>query len=409
MAVIRVKRKTGSPGIGTDTLKEGELGISGSYLGWGPNTGGDTSVVAKFAAVQNDTNTFSQNNTFSGGNLTLQVATNKQISFQNTAGNLTNKYYVGPDGYLRTDIANGSLTGTMLVNADYVNDKLQGLDVKASVVAASTSNIPGSYTTPNGIGTFTFTSKGVWEPDGVAVTLNDRVLIKNQTDNKNNGIYKIITLGADGVATVLQRTDDANSLLELSSAFVFVENGNTFADTGWTCTVSSTSISTIPVDSVLIWTQFSGAGTYKADETSLHLNGNTFGIKSGAVTPGAFTVGGQLTVGTPGETWSIDGNAVDKMTFTRGSYTATLPQPTAIRHTIAYTSDLPAGVDVISCATAAATAQKDIPVANYAEAGGKQLYVDFTFANTAASPTLKVNALAARAIYINGAAAASGS
>ena len=96
------------------------------------------------------------------------------------------------------------------------------------------------------------------------------------------------------------------------------------------------------------------------------------------------------------------------MVFTRGSYTATLPAPTATRTTIAYTSDLPAGVDVISCATAAATAQKEIPVANYAEADGKQLYVNFTYANTAASPTLKVNALAARAIYINGAAAANG-
>lgn len=120
------------------------------------------------------------------------------------------------------------------------------------------------------------------------------------------------------------------------------------------------------------------------------------------------TVSGELSVGTGGGTWSMDGSGAD-MVFTGGSYTATLRAPSATRTTIAYTSDLPAGVDVISCATAAATAQKYITVANYAEADGKQLYVDFTYANTAASPTLRVNTLTARPIYISGAAAASGS
>jgi|GEM_PF-6147503 len=33
MASIKVKRKTGNPTIGTDVLYEGELGISGSFLG----------------------------------------------------------------------------------------------------------------------------------------------------------------------------------------------------------------------------------------------------------------------------------------------------------------------------------------------------------------------------------------
>ena len=45
--VIRVKRKLNSPGIGTDALVQGEIGISGAYFGWGPNTGGDNAVVAQ--------------------------------------------------------------------------------------------------------------------------------------------------------------------------------------------------------------------------------------------------------------------------------------------------------------------------------------------------------------------------
>lgn len=136
--------------------------------------------------------------------------------------------------------------------------------------------------------------------------------------------------------------------------------------------------------------------------------GNTTAGTAINLTSPLTTVSGELSVGTGGGTWSMDGSGAD-MVFTGGSYTATLPAPSATRTTIAYTSDLPAGVDVISCATAAATAQKYITVANYAEADGKQLYVDFTYANTAASPTLRVNTLTARPIYISGAAAASGS
>lgn len=239
MAVIRVKRN----GTAAGSLLGGELAVSSNNLYFGPFINGDSPASAVKLANQNSENIFTNTNTF-------RVQGGAGFAFQNAAGNLTQKYFVNDDGYLRTNIPIGSLTGTMLVNADYVNEKLQGLDVKASVVAASTTNIPGSYTTTNG-GTFTFTSKGVWVPDGVAVTLNDRVLIKNQTNNKNNGIYKIITLGASGVATVLQRTDDANSLLELSSAFVFVRNGNTFADTGWTCTIGNTTTATPVIDAVI--------------------------------------------------------------------------------------------------------------------------------------------------------------
>jgi hypothetical protein len=59
---------------------------------------------------------------------------------------------------------------------------------------------------------------------------------------------------------------------EFPSAYVFVEQGTVNADTGWVCTNNS------PVTlgtTVIVWTQFSGAGTYTANNGVL-LTGSVF-------------------------------------------------------------------------------------------------------------------------------------
>jgi len=102
-------------------------------------------------------------------------------------------------------------------------------------------------------------------------------LVKNQTSQANNGIY----LSGTGAWT---RTPDANTWNELVSAFVFVEQGTTQADTGWTCTVDPGG--TLGVTTVT-WVQFSGAGTYSAG-TGLTLTGTVFSLTN----PVAVNLGG---------------------------------------------------------------------------------------------------------------------
>jgi hypothetical protein len=53
-------------------------------------------------------------------------------------------------------------------------------------------------------------------------------------------------------------------------AFTFIEEGTNFADTGWVCT--SDQGGTIDVTDI-IWTQFSGVGTYVAGE-GIDITGN---------------------------------------------------------------------------------------------------------------------------------------
>jgi hypothetical protein len=121
----------------------------------------------------------------------------------------------------------------------YVDNSIQGLSAKAAVHVATTANI---------------TLSGTQTIDGVAVIANDRVLVKNQTSTLQNGIY-VCAAGA------WARAVDASTWAELVSAYVFVEEGTTQGDTGWTCTVNAGG--TLETTAVT-WVQFSGSATFTA-------------------------------------------------------------------------------------------------------------------------------------------------
>jgi len=143
-----------------------------------------------------------------------------------------------------------------------VDTVAQGLDAKASCVAATTADI---------------TLSGAQTIDGVSVVAGNRVLVKNQSLTQNNGLY----LCAAGAWT---RTTDADTWDELTSAFTFIENGTVNADCGFVCTANAGG--TLGTTS-LPWSQFSGAGTYTAG-TGLTLTGTAFSL----TTPVAVANGG---------------------------------------------------------------------------------------------------------------------
>jgi hypothetical protein len=151
---------------------------------------------------------------------------------------------------------------TDIANKGYVDSVAQGLNVKASCVYSTTGNI-----TLSGLGT---QAGGDWPS---ALTAGDRVLVKNQGSSQFNGIY----VAASGSWT---RSTDMNVWSEVPSAFTFIQEGTTLADTGWVCTANKGG--TIDV-TAMPWSQFSGAGTYVAG-TGLTLTGNTFSITNTGVT-----------------------------------------------------------------------------------------------------------------------------
>ena len=124
----------------------------------------------------------------------------------------------------------------------YVDSNSQGLDVKESCLVATTANI---------------TLSGTQTIDGVSVAADKRVLVKDQTNKVENGIY----LCKDGAWS--RATDFAIGSAE-AGAFTFVEQGTSSADSGFVCTADAGS--DIVGTNNLDFTQFSGAGQVTAGD-----------------------------------------------------------------------------------------------------------------------------------------------
>lgn len=165
----------------------------------------------------------------------------------------------------------------------YVNAVAQGLSPKNSVVCASNGALPANtYANgSSGVGaTLTGNATGVLTVDGHTVALNERVLVKDEVTQANNGIYLCTTAGAVGVAYVLTRATDNNTSVDIVGAYTFVETGTVNASSGWV----NTNTGTITIGTTSItWTQFSGAGEITAG-TGLIKSGNTLSIDSTVVT-----------------------------------------------------------------------------------------------------------------------------
>jgi len=124
----------------------------------------------------------------------------------------------------------------------YVDAVKTGLDVKDSVKVATTANI---------------TLSGTQTIDGVAVSADERVLVKNQSTGSENGIY-------DCKAGAWSRSSDFDADSEVTGgAFVFVEQGTANADQGYVLTTDGSI--TVGTTS-LAFTQFSGAGNITAGD-----------------------------------------------------------------------------------------------------------------------------------------------
>ena len=138
----------------------------------------------------------------------------------------------------------------------FVEATAQGLDVKDSCVAATTGNITISTALNNGD-----------TLDGVTLSTNDRVLVKDQNTSSENGIYVVGSSPA--------RADDLAAGSDAAGMFTFVEQGTVNADNGFVCT--SNKGSAVVGTNNLTYAQFSGAGQITAGD-GLDKSGNTLSV-----------------------------------------------------------------------------------------------------------------------------------
>jgi len=134
------------------------------------------------------------------------------------------------------------VNGSDAANKTYVDAAAAGLVIKSPARAGTTgSNISLTGGAPTTL-------------DGLTLALNDRILVKDQTDGKQNGIYYITTLGTGSNGT-WTRTTDADTGAELvTGSYCFITSGTTNANAAYTMVTPGTiTIGT----STITWNLFS--------------------------------------------------------------------------------------------------------------------------------------------------------
>jgi len=192
-------------------------------------------------------------------------------------------------------------------NKAYVDAARTGLDVKASVRAATTEAL--SITTDLEAGDTV---------DGVTLVAGDRVLVKDQANGAENGIYVVQASGAAVRAT------DADSADEVTPGmFTFVEEGAINADAGWVLTNNgSITLNTTSLEFAL----FSVAGTILAGD-GLSKTGDVLDVNvasDGGIEIASDNLKIKIDSNFDGLTTTVDGLALDSniagtgITFTDG-------------------------------------------------------------------------------------------
>lgn len=163
-------------------------------------------------------------------------------------------------GYKITSLAD-PVSNTDAANKQYVDSVAQGLNIHDPVQAGTTASLAsltgGTVTYNNGtagVGATLTLSVALTTLDGYTLVTGDRIIVKNEATQANNGVYTI-----NSAKTVLTRATDADTTTELNGGdFFFIQNGTTLDNTGWVIVDKVTTVGTTPV----IFYQFSGAGTY---------------------------------------------------------------------------------------------------------------------------------------------------
>ena len=272
---IRIKKRAASGSAGApSTLSPSELAFNENdlklYYGFGDNgaTPPEASsiiTVGGSGAFFNKTDTRSANAILAGPTTGSAAAPTFRSLVAADIPTLTAAKVSDFDTQVRTNrvdqlaSATNPVTGVTptadahFATKGYVDGVSQGLDIKEAVKVATTANI---------------TLSGTQTIDGVAVSADERVLVKDQSTATENGLY-LCKAGS------WARTDDLAAGADASSVFVFVDQGTVNADNGFVCTTNKGSA--VVGTNNLSFTQFSGAGQVTAGD-GLDKSGNTLSL-----------------------------------------------------------------------------------------------------------------------------------
>ena len=305
--VIKIKKSTGS--TAPTALGNGELGYTQAagtqanggyrlYVGAGTESGGEADhidvvggkyftdlldhahgTVTASSAVILDAN--SKVDTWNVDQININGNT---ISSTDTNGNII----LDPNGTGVVNVNTSRITNVTdptqaqdAATKSYVDATSSGLDVKSACKYATAAALSAvTYANgSSGVGaTLTANANGALSVDGASPSADDRILVKDQAAQLQNGIYTVTATGSGSAVFVLTRATDYDTTADVTDGtFTFIQEGSANADNGY---VMTTNGSITMGTTAIAFDQFSGAGQITAG-AGLTKTGNTIDIGAG--------------------------------------------------------------------------------------------------------------------------------
>ena len=242
---------------------------------------------------------FNDNGSFGGADALVYNDTLKKVAIGDTVFGSENLYVTGDVGIsselnvLKVFVADKSPSlANELASKEYVDlFATAALVIQQAVAAGTTENLVNSVYSDGptagignselGIGASLYSSaNGVLVIDGFTPIIDDRILVKDQTTEYENGFYVVKDPGSVSSPWIMERTQDFDQPDEIvAGAFTFVTNGTVNQANGFVLIdiVPGFNNSGYVGFSTLSFTQFSAAGQVEAG-LGLYKDGSTINV-----------------------------------------------------------------------------------------------------------------------------------
>ena len=236
--------------------------------------------------------------------------------------------------FTQVTLSNAPTESSHAVTKQYADAIAAGINWHESVKLATATVLSGTPTYNNGTSgsgaTLTATANARLSVDGVPVTTNDRILVKNQVDTVHNGIYKVTDQGSASAPYILTRAVDQDGVSDnvVRGDATYVASGSTNSNQGFLISSAGTSgdsqLHVIGTDPIT-FTQFTGVATITAG-TGVTKSGNTLSIGQSVGTTDNVSFG-TVTASFSG---NLTGNVTGNVTGSSGSTTGNAASATQL-------------------------------------------------------------------------------